>query len=109
MGTFLHYLLENVNREVKEQGGYGQVDDEALRHMVKRYVERYAATQIQEYQNKSARFRYLFSRLRETAYTIILNIAREMRQSDFQPVEFELSFGGRDGHLPAITVREGGA
>ncbi len=109
VGTFLHYLLENVNREVKEQGGYGRVDDETLRHMVKRYVERYAATQIQEYQNKSARFRYLFSRLRETAYTIILNIAREMRQSDFQPVEFELSFGGRDGHLPAITVREGGA
>ena len=109
VGTFLHYLLENVNREVKEQGGYGQVDDETLRHMVKRYVERYAATQIQEYQNKSARFRYLFSRLRETAYTIILNIAQEMRQSDFQPVEFELSFGGRDGHLPAITVREGGA
>ncbi len=109
VGTFLHYLLENVNREVKEQGGYGQVDDEALRHMVKRYVERYAATQIQEYQNKSARFRYLFSRLRETAYTIIISIAQEMRQSDFQPVEFELSFGGRDGHLPAITVREGGA
>ena len=109
VGTFLHYLLENVNREVKEQGGYGQVDDEALRHMVKRYVERYAATQIQEYQNKSARFRYLFSRLRETAYTIIISIAEEMRQSDFQPVEFELSFGGRDGHLPAITVREGGA
>ena len=109
VGTFLHYLLENVNREVKEQGGYGQVDDEALRHMVKRYVERYAATQVQEYQNKSARFRYLFSRLRETAYTIIISIAKEMRQSDFQPVEFELSFGGRDGHLPAITVREGGA
>ena len=109
VGTFLHYLLENVNREVKEQGGYGQVDDETLRHMVKRYVERYAATQIQEYQNKSARFRYLFSRLRETAYTIIISIAKEMRQSDFQPVEFELSFGGRDGHLPAITVREGGA
>ena len=109
VGTFLHYLLENVNREVKEQGGYGQVDDEALRHMVKRYVERYAATQIQEYQNKSARFKYLFSRLRETAYTIVLSIAQEMRQSDFQPVEFELSFGGRDGHLPAITVREGGA
>lgn len=109
VGTFLHYLLENVNREVKEQGGYGQVDDEALRHMVKRYVERYAATQIQEYQNKSARFRYLFSRLRETAYAIIISIAKEMRQSDFQPVEFELSFGGRDGHLPAITVREGGA
>ena len=109
VGTFLHDLLENVNRDVKERGGYAQVDDETLRHMVKHYVDRYAATRIDGYQNKSARFKYLFGRLRETAYTIILGIAEEMRQSDFAPVAFELSFGGRDGDLPAITVQEGGA
>ena len=109
VGTFLHDLLENVNRDVRERGGYAQVDDETLRHMVKHYVDRYAATRIDEYQHKSARFKYLFGRLRETAYTIILGIAEEMRQSDFAPVAFELSFGGRDGDLPAITVREGGA
>lgn len=109
VGTFLHDLLENVNRDVKERGGYAQVDDETLRHMVKHYVDRYAATRIDGYQHKSARFKYLFGRLRETAYTIILGIAEEMRQSDFAPVAFELSFGGRDGDLPAITVQEGGA
>ena len=109
VGTFLHDLLENVNRDVRERGGYAQVDDETLRHMVKHYVDRYAATRIDGYQNKSARFKYLFGRLRETAYTIILGIAEEMRQSDFAPVAFELSFGGRDGDLPAIIVREGGA
>ena len=109
VGTFLHDLLENVNRDVKERGGYAQVDDETLRHMVKHYVDRYAATRIDGYQNKSARFKYLFGRLRETACTIILGMAEEMRQSDFAPVAFELSFGGRDGDLPAITVREGGA
>ena len=109
VGTFLHDLLENVNRDVRERGGYAQVDDETLRHMVKHYVDRYAATRIDGYQNKSARFKYLFGRLRETAYTIILGIAEEMRQSDFAPVAFELSFGGRDGDLPAITVQEGGA
>ena len=109
VGTFLHDLLENVNRDVKEQGGYARVDDETLRHMVKHYVDRYAATRIDGYQNKSARFKYLFGRLRETACTIILGMAEEMRQSDFAPVAFELSFGGRDGDLPAITVREGGA
>ena len=109
VGTFLHDLLENVNRDVRERGGYAQVDDETLRHMVKHYVDRYAATRIDGYQNKSARFKYLFGRLRETAYTIILGMAEEMRQSDFAPVAFELSFGGRDGDLPAITVREGGA
>ena len=109
VGTFLHDLLENVNRDVRERGGYAQVDDETLRHMVKHYVDRYAATRIDGYQNKSARFKYLFGRLRETACTIILGMAEEMRQSDFAPVAFELSFGGRDGDLPAITVREGGA
>ena len=109
VGTFLHDLLENVNRDVRERGGYAQVDDETLRHMVKHYVDRYAATRIDGYQHKSARFKYLFGRLREAAYTIILGIAEEMRQSDFAPVAFELSFGGRDGDLPAIIVREGGA
>ena len=109
IGTFLHYLLENVNRDVKAQGGYGQVADDELRRMVRDYVKRYADECIDDYPHKSARFRYLFSRLRETAYSIILSIAEEMRQSDFAPVSFELSFGGRDGDLPAITVREGGA
>ncbi len=109
VGTFLHYLLENVNRDVKDLGGYAQVNDEDLRRMVKDYVSRYAAEKIDDYPNRSARFRYLFSRLRETANTIILSIAQEMRQSDFVPVSFELAFGGRQGDLPAITVRQDGA
>lgn len=49
---------------------------------------------------KSARFRYLFSRLRTTAYAIVENVADELSQSDFVPLEFELGFGGRDGQLP---------
>lgn len=109
VGTFLHYLLENVNREVKERGGYHAVEDETLRQLVDTYVKRYAAECIDDYDHRSARFRYLFSRLRETAMTIVLSIAEEMRQSDFVPVCFELGFGGRDGALPAITVREGEA
>ena len=109
VGTFLHYLLENVNREVKERGGYGQVNDDVLRRMVQVYVDRYAAECIDDYPNRPARFRYLFSRLRETAATIVLGIAEEMRQSDFVPISFELSFGGRSGDLPAISVRQDGA
>ena len=31
IGTFLHFLLENVTREVLERGGFAQVDDAALR------------------------------------------------------------------------------
>ena len=106
IGTFIHYLLENVNREVKERGGYAAVESEELKQLVERYVERYANEEIPEFAEKSARFRYLFTRLRKTAYRIVENIAAEMRQSDFSPLAFELGFGGKDGKLPAITITE---
>lgn len=109
IGTFIHYLLENVNRDVHEAGGYGKVENEELRKMVGTYITRYAETQIDHYEQKSARFKYLFSRLRSTAYEIVESIAEEMRCSDFNPVAFELGFGGKDGELQPITITEGGA
>ena len=56
-------------------------------------------------EGKSARFRYLFARLRNTAYAVADQVAEELRHSDFIPLEFELSFG--DGKtLPAVVVSE---
>ena len=75
--------------------------------MVRRYTEEYAATVIDGYGEKSARFRYLFSRLRETALAIVENVLDELDNSDFRPLAFELGFGGRAGALPAITVTAG--
>ena len=106
IGTFIHYLLENVTRDVMERGGYAAVAKEELRALVRSYVDRYAAECIDNYHEKSARFRYLFSRLRSAAWTMIENIADELAQSDFKPIEFELGFGG-GGKLPAITIHEG--
>ena len=42
IGTFIHYLLENVTRDVMELGGYAAVEKDVLRDMVRRYVDRYA-------------------------------------------------------------------
>lgn len=106
IGTFIHFLLENVTRDVMGRGGYGAVEKEELHRLVKHYVDLYAKTCIDRFQEKSARFRYLFGRLRSAAYTMIENIAQELAASDFVPIEFELGFGG-DGALPAITIREG--
>lgn len=105
IGTFIHYLLENVTRDVMQLGGYGAVAKEELRGMVRHYVDRYADECIDGYAEKSARFRYLFSRLRKAAWSMIENIADELANSDFRPIAFELGFGG-GGELPAITIRE---
>ena len=106
IGTFIHYLLENVTRDVMERGGYGAVEKEELRQLVRHYVDCYTRECIDHYQEKNPRFRYLFSRLRSTAWSVIENIADELAHSDFRPVAFELGFGG-GGELPAITIHEG--
>ena len=105
IGTFIHYLLENVLKDVERQGA--RPERSALAAMVRRYTEEYAATVIDGYGEKSARFRYLFSRLRETALAIVENVLDELDNSDFRAMAFELGFGGRNGELPAITVTAG--
>ena len=105
IGTFLHYLLENVTRDVLAMGGFAAVEEDTLRALTAQYIDRYAREELQGLRDRSARFRYLFNRLRTTAYAVVEQIAREMRCSDFVPLAFELSFGDR-GELPAVTVSE---
>ena len=105
IGTFLHFLLERVTREVYALGGFAQVDQEALHVLVRKYIDEYVQQELRNLQNRNARFRYLFARLRDTAYAVVDQAAEELRCSDFVPLAFELSFGdGKD--LPAVVVSE---
>ena len=105
IGTFLHYLLENVTRDVLAMGGFGVVENRKLHELVRKYIDQYVESELQNFQGRNARFKYLFARLRKTAYAVIEQIAEEQRHSDFVPLEFELSFGDH-GTLPAIVVSE---
>lgn len=105
IGTFLHFLLEHVTKEVLDLGGFAQVETETLHALVRRYIDQYVAEELHNFQNRNARFRYLFARLRNTAYAVVDQIAEEMRCSDFVPLEFELSFGDH-GQLPAVVISE---
>lgn len=105
IGTFLHYLLENVTREAMARGGFAQVSDEDLRTLTDRYIRLYAEQEYRNFDQRSARFRYLFARLKATAWSVVQETAEELRHSDFVPLEFELSFGDR-GTLPAVVITE---
>lgn len=105
IGTFLHYLLENVTRDVLARGGFAQVGEEDLHALVRLYIQRYVEQELHNFQDRGARFRYLFDRLRNTAYAVVDQAAVELRCSDFVPLAFELSFG--DGkELPAVVISE---
>lgn len=105
IGTFLHDILENVTKEAAKLGGFGVVSRETLRALTDSFMDEYVQRELPNLQDRTARFRYLFSRLKATAYAVTEETAQELAESDFVPVEFELSFGDK-GALPAVTVSE---
>ncbi len=107
IGSFLHFVLENVTRDVKAKGGFNQVDDAELHALTDHYIDLFEEQEYQNFRGRSPRFRYLFDRLRSTAWAVVRETAEELRHSDFVPLAFELSFGD-DGTLPAVVISEPG-
>ena len=113
MGVFLHCILENTAREVSARGGFRHVTDEELAALADTYIERYIHDELNDFQEKSRRFVYLFRRLRADVQRIVADMAEELRRSDFQPLDFELNFAeatdvqplelGGDGERLALT------
>ena len=81
------------------------MEEETLHALVRRYIQEYVERELHNFRDRNARFRYLFARLRRTAYAVIDEVARELRHSDFVPLAFELSFGD-GGDLPSVVISE---
>ncbi len=103
-GSFFHYLLENVCREVRESGGFAAVTGDTLRALTRKYAEKYTDESFRSAQMKDKRFRYLFHRLCDTAENIVLEMAEQLAAGDFQPLDFELEISDRGGELPPLDL-----
>ena len=106
VGSFVHDVMENTLRRADESGGLKALSADALHRLVRLSIEAFIERNLPDLGEKNARFRYLFSRLCESVYRIMDEVADELRNSDFVPLAFELGFG-TGAELPAITVRDG--
>ncbi len=106
-GTFMHFCLERALRLIDGRGGYEQVTEADVEEMVDAIVTEYVNTHLGGMENKSGRFRYLFTRLVNTVGDIILELCEEMRNSQFRPLEFELRFtdSGTDLFGGGVNIR----
>ena len=104
VGTFLHYVLEHVTRGAADRGGFAQLEGRELSRLLDQVIQTYMDTAMPGFEERDARFKYLFRRLRKTVSMIVENVAEELMNSDFVPMEFELGFGD-GGRLPAITIQ----
>lgn len=107
-GTFMHYILENVTREVKNGGGFREIDEGLCRELTRKYVRLYADRELGGMGGKTSRFIYLFRRLAAEAEDIVLDMLGELKNSEFAPIDFELSFSS-GGDVPPYTLEEDGA
>lgn len=100
-GTYVHAVLENTARCVKELGGFHVVSLEETMNIAHRYSEEYAAERFS--QIESERMVYLFRRNIRELDMVVEELWQELKDSQFEPVGFEVNFGSTDG-LPPISI-----
>lgn len=89
-GTFMHYILENVGRDAVALGGFPKLSERKLRELTDFYVDKYIREELDDFAQKSARFEYLFRRLRSTVHKVTEDMRQELMGSKFQPLDLEL-------------------
>ena len=108
MGTFMHYVLEHVAKDVGELGGFPMVSDETLQKLTDKYISEYISRFLNDFKEKTPRFVYLFRRLTKDVRAVVSDMAAELRKSSFVPLDFELNFGD-EKNIPPMVIGEGEA
>lgn len=103
-GTYVHAVLEESAREIKEMGGFHQVSLEQTMEIARKHSDNYAKKHFS--QLDSERLTYLFNRNIRELEMIVEELWQELHESLFEPVDFELKFDV-DGRMPPITIQGG--
>ncbi|MBQ8834883.1 MAG: PD-(D/E)XK nuclease family protein [Oscillospiraceae bacterium] len=100
-GTYVHAVLENTARCIRDMGGFHQVSLEETLEIAHRFSDEYARERFSEIE--SERMTYLFHRNAQELDMVVRELWQELKDALFEPKEFEVNFGG-EGGLPPIAV-----
>lgn len=100
-GTYVHAVLENTARCIRDMGGFHKVTLEQTMEIAHRFSEEYAVERFG--QLDSQRVTYLFRRNVRELDMVVQELWQELKESGFEPVEFEVGFGGGEA-LPPIAI-----
>lgn len=100
-GTYIHSVLEKTAREVMNRGGFHHVSFEDTMDIALKHSADYAHQFYS--QMDSSRIVYLFQRNRRELEMVVAELWQELKESNFEPLEFELAFG-EQGTMECIEV-----
>ena len=101
-GTYVHDVLENTCREIRDLGGFHQVSREQTLEIAHRYSKIYQEEHFSQLDSK--RMEYLFRRNVQELDAIVKELWEELKDSLFQPQGFEVGFGTGGESLPGIVI-----
>ena len=91
-GSFVHDVLEHVVREAQAQGGFAALTDAQVAALTERCMDACMQTYLPQGDARASREGYLSTRNRQEAAAVVLDVARELRLSQFTPAAEELTF-----------------
>ncbi len=91
IGTFIHYILENLIKNIVNENGVKDISDDELAHFTDKTVEHYLDATCPSFVRNSGRSRHLYMRLRNLSLLLAKNIMGEFSSSRFTPAFFELN------------------
>ena len=100
-GTYVHAVLEDTARVIRDKGGFRNVSLEETLEIAHRFSEEYATEHFS--QLDSQRIAYLFRRNMQELDMVVAELWNELKDSLFEPAEFEVGFG-EDEDLPPIAI-----
>lgn len=101
IGNFIHKILEDYLKE-----SMGKIlDDKEKKSLVDNIVDRYINDTCASMTFVSKRMLFLFEKLRRNAHLFVRSISKELEDSDFKPMFFEMSVNTRsNADLPPVRI-----
>lgn len=101
-GSFVHDVLEHTVREAQARGGFGAMTDAEILQLANTCMDACMKTYLPQGDARASREAYLSVRNRQETTAVVMDVARELRLSQFQPAAEELKFA-KDGAFPPIS------
>jgi len=101
VGSLIHYALQMLMQKYGDE--FLTVDMARIKVEIGRILEEYIGSYMGGVQDKTKRFKYLYTRLSTTLVRLVEQLRAEFAQSEFRPVDFELELR-RGGQVKPIEL-----
>ena len=104
LGSFIHSILDIFSKSLnKDKLNWHEIDEDYIRNKVSIIVDEMVSKIPGFILNSSERYKYLAYRLKKMLVSAISIISMQIKQGNFEPVDYEVSFR-KNGKYPPIKI-----